>query len=436
MSTVPGVVDRPPEAVALLAQRARVGLWLSLTSITLFALVDPFVNRPVLGPLYAIKAFQIGVTIAVFRILRHPTTWRMSVAAAMTAVIVFSVTTAWSGIVTHDAGTTPVLLVVLSMGTSTLLPWGMAPQVVTQIVVFGSTMWNLWAVPDPPVDSSLPIALVIASCVSVYAAHAADRYQRERQRADSAEEELRARQRQAGLAHAARLSTLGGMAAGLAHEINQPLSAIVSYASGSVRRIRGGVIDPPALLGVVDAIADEALRAGEILRRIREFVRHAEGTRRRTDLNTLVRDAIHFAEVEAREQGITLRLALGHAPLDVEVDPIQLEQVILNLVRNGFEAMSDGDGEPRELSIETIARDGSSAELVVRDTGRGLAQGSAARLFEPFFTTKQDGMGLGLPISRSIVEVHGGQLWVTPNTPRGAAFHVLLPAPQGNRDAA
>src|SRR5262245_2616651 len=436
MSTVPGVDDRPPEAAALLAQRTRVGLWLSLTSITLFALVDPFVNRSVLGPLYAIKAFQIGVTIAVFRILRRPTTWRASVAAAMTAVIVFSVTTAWSGIITRDVGTTPVLLVVLSMGTSTLLPWGMGPQIVTQIVVFGSTMWNLWAVQGQPADSSLPIALVVACGVSVSAAYAADGYQRERQRADSAEEELRARQHQAGLAHAARLSTLGGMAAGLAHEINQPLSAIVSYASGSARRIRGGDIDPAALLGVVDAIADEALRAGEILHRIREFVRNAEGTRRRTDLNTLVRDALHFAEVEAREQGITLRLALGHAPLDVEVDAIQLEQVILDLVRNGFEAMGDGDGAPRELSIETIARDGGSVELVVRDTGRGLAQGSAARLFEPFFTTKQDGMGLGLPISRSIVEVHGGQLWVTPNTPRGAAFHVLLPASQGNRDAA
>jgi signal transduction histidine kinase len=436
MSTVSGAVDRPPEAVALLAQRARVGLWLSLTSIMLFALVDPFVNRPVLAPLYAIKAFQIAVTIAVFRVLHRAVTWRASVAAAMTAVAVFSVTTAWSGIITHDAGTTPVLLVVLSMGTSTLLPWGIGPQIVTQMVVFGSTMWNLWAVHGPAVDSSLLIAMLIASCVSVYAAYAADRYQRERQRADSAEEELHARQHQAGIAHAARLSTLGGMAAGLAHEINQPLSAIVSYASGSVRRIRGGDIDPAALLGVVDAIADEALRAGEILNRIRESVRNAEATRRRTDLNALVRDAIHFAEVEAREQGITLRLALGHAPLDVEVDAIQLEQVILNLVRNGFEAMSDGDGAPRELSIETIARDGGSVELVVRDTGRGLAQGSAARLFEPFFTTKQDGMGLGLPISRSIVEVHGGQLWVTPNTPRGAAFHVLLPAPQGNRDAA
>jgi C4-dicarboxylate-specific signal transduction histidine kinase len=436
MPTVSGELHRPPESVALLAQRTRVGLWLSLTSITLFALVDPFVNRHVLGLLYAIKAVQVAVAIALFRALRRTTTRRTVVAAALVAVTVFSVTTAMSGIITEDAGTTPVLLVVLSMGTSTLLPWGMGPQLAVQVVVVGSILWNLWAVHGPPVDTSLPIALAVASCVSVYAAYAAERYQRERQRADTAEEELRARQHQAGIAHAARLSTLGGMAAGLAHEINQPLSAIVSYASGSARRIRGGDIDPAALLEVVDAIADEALRAGEILRRIREFVRNAEAVRRRTDLNALVREAIHFAEVEAREQGITLRLALGHAPLDVEVDAIQLEQVILNLVRNGFEAMGDGDGAPCELSIETVARAGGAVELIVRDTGRGLAQGSAARLFEPFFTTKQDGLGLGLPISRSIVEVHGGQLWVTPNTPRGAAFHVLLPAPRGNRHAA
>jgi signal transduction histidine kinase len=436
MPTVSGVLHRPPESVALLAQRTRVGLWLSLTSISLFALVDPFVNRHVLGPLYGIKALQVAVAIALFWILRRATTWGTVVAAALVAVTVFSVTTAMSGIITNDAGTTPVLLAVMSMATSTLLPWGMGPQVAVQVVAVGSILWNLFAVQGPPVDASLPLALAVASCVSVYAAYAAARSQRERQRAEAAEEELRARQHQAGLAHAARLSTLGGMAAGLAHEINQPLSAIVSYASGSARRIRAGEVDSAALLEIVDSIADEALRAGEILRRIREFVRNTEATRTRTDLNALVREALHFAEVEARDLGITLRLSLGLEPLDVEVDAIQLEQVILNLVRNGFEAMGERNGVPRELTIETAARDGGDVELVVRDTGSGVAQGSATRLFDPFFTTKQDGLGLGLPISRSIVEVHGGQLWVAPITPRGAAFHVLLPAARGNRHAA
>ncbi len=424
------------ESVAQLVQRARVGLWLSLTSITLFAIVDPFLNAPVLAPLYAIKALQVAVAIAVFHVLGRAVTRRQVIVAALLAVSVFSVTTAASGILTNDAYTTPVLLAVVSMGTATLLPWGVRPQLVVQAVVIGSILWNLWAVRGASIEASLPIALATASCVAVYAAHAAARYQRERRRAEAAEEELRARQHQAGLTHAARLSTLGGMAAGLAHEINQPLSAIVSHASGSARRIRAGDVQPTALLEVVDSIADEALRAGEILRRIRDFVRNAEATRVRADLNTLVREALHFAEVEARDLGVTLRLALAPQPLSVEVDAIQLEQVILNLVRNGFEALADRDGIPREISIETAARDSGRVELIVRDTGPGVGQGVAGHLFEPFFTTKPDGLGLGLPISRSIVEAHAGQLWASPNAPRGAAFHVLLPGAQGKRDAA
>jgi signal transduction histidine kinase len=432
---VPGVPVPPPESVTLLAQRTRVGLWLSLTSITLFALTDPFLNAHLLAPLYAIKAFQVAVAIILFAVVDRATRRGTVALAALIAVAVFSVTTALSGNVTGDAGTTPVLLVVLSMGTATLLPWGVWPQLATQVVVAGSILWNLWTVHGTDVESSLPLALVVASCVSVYAAHAAARYERERRRAEQAEEELRARQHQAGLAHAARLSTLGGMAAGLAHEINQPLSAIVSYASGSARRIRAGDVDPAALLEVVDAIADEALRAGEILRRIREFVRNTEATRVRADLNALVRDALHFAEVEARELGITFRLALAPQALDVDVDALALEQVILNLVRNGFEAMADGGAGPRELSLETAAA-GDAVELIVRDTGGGVIQGTASRLFEPFFTTKPDGLGLGLPISRSIVEAHGGQLWAATDGGRGATFHVLLPGVRGKRDAA
>jgi signal transduction histidine kinase len=436
MTTVSGARPSPQsEAFALLVQRTRVGLWLSLTSITLFALVDPFVNRAVLGPLYAIKAVQIGVTAGVFRLLDRATSWGRVVAAALVAASVFAATTALSGIVTADTTTTPVLLAVLSMGTATLLPWGVGPQLLVQAVVVASVLWNLWAVDHGRIDPSLALALAIASCVSVYAAHAAARYQRERERAEAVEEELRVRQHQAGLAHAARLSTLGGMAAGLAHEINQPLSAIVSYASGSARRIRAGEIEPAALLSVVDSIASEALRAAETLRRIREFVRSSEATRTRADLNALVREALYFAEAEARELGVTLRLALTMAPLDVEVDPIQLEQVFLNLVRNGFESMADGQPAPREVTIETAASDGA-VEVVVRDTGIGVPPESAHRLFEPFFTTKREGLGLGLPISRSIVEAHGGELWASPSAPRGTAFHVRLPGVRGNRHAA
>jgi C4-dicarboxylate-specific signal transduction histidine kinase len=425
----------PYESGAWLAQRTRVGLWLCLTSITLFALADPFVNAHVLGKLYAVKAFQVAAAIATFRVLRGPVTRRTAILATMIAVTVFAVTTAISGVITNDSGTTPVLLIVLGMGTATLLPWGVGPQLMVQAIIAASIMANIWIVRGAAEPTSLPLAIIMGSCASVYAAHASSRYQRELRRAEAAEEELRARQHQAGLAHAARLSTLGGMAAGLAHEINQPLSAIVSYANGSARRIRAGDVAPADLLEIVDAIADEALRGGEILRRIREFVRNAEASRASADLNLLVREALHFAEVEARDLGIALRLQLAPHRLDVEVDAIQLEQVILNLVRNGFEAMSDG-GAPRELSIETGALDGAAVELVVRDTGSGVSQAAAGRLFEPFFTTKRDGLGLGLHISRSIVEAHGGRVWASPNPPRGAAFHVVLPVGRGDRHAA
>jgi signal transduction histidine kinase len=322
MSTVDTAGHPSSESVALLAQRARVGLWLSLTSISLFALVDPFVHRDLLGTLYAFKAFMVAVTFGLFQVLRHPGTRLQVVTAVLLAVAVFSVGTAASGIVTGDAATTPVLLVVLSMGTATLLPWGVYPQLAVQAIVIVSVMWNQWAIQGSSERSTLPLALIVGSFASVYAAHAAERYQRERERVEAAERELRARQHQAGIAHAARLSTLGGMAAGLAHEINQPLSAIVAYASGSARRIRDGDIGDAGLLEVVDSIADEALRAGEILRRIRDFVRHGEVSRSRADLNALVREAVHFAEVEARELGIALRLALAPEPLAVEVDGI------------------------------------------------------------------------------------------------------------------
>jgi signal transduction histidine kinase len=418
-----------PEQGASLAQRTRVGLWLCLASIALFALSDPFVNPHVLGKLYAVKAFQVAVAIATFRILRGPVTRRVAIVATVIAVAVFSVTTAISGIITDDGSTTPVLLIVLGMGTATLLPWGMGPQLAVQVIIAASIMMNIRAVQVGTEPSSL-LAIVVGSCASVYAAHASARYQRELRRAEAAEEELRARQHQAELAQAARLSTLGGMAAGLAHEIDQPLSAIVSYANASARHIRSGDISQAALLEVMDAIADEALSGGEILRRIREFVRNGEASRARADLNRLVREALHFAEVEARDLGIALRLELAPQPLDVEVDAIQLEQVILNLVRNGFEAMADG-GAPRELSIKTGTRDAATVELIVRDTGTGVSQAAADRLFEPFFTTKRDGLGLDLHISRSIVEAHGGQLWASSNPPRGAAFHVVLPAGQG-----
>ena len=388
----------PYESGASLAQRTRVGLWLCLTSITLFALVDPFVNAHVLGKLYAVKAFQVAVAIATFRVLRatgrqtdrHPRH--------------------------HDRGDrvrgddrdlrhhhqrqrhharAPDRA---GHGHGDPATVGRGPAAGGPGDHRGSIMANIWIVRGADEPTSLPLAIImVVAARPCMPRMPARRYQRELRRAEAAEEELRARQHQAGLAHAARLSTLGGMAAGLAHEINQPLSAIVSYANGSARRIRAGDVAPAALLEIVDAIADEALRGGEILRRIREFVRNAEASRASVDLNLLVREALHFAEVEARDLGIALRLELAPQRLDVEVDAIQLEQVILNLVRNAFEAMSDGAGGGRASSASRPARrrrQPSSWSSGI--PAAACPQAAAGRLFEPFFTTKRDGLGLGL----------------------------------------
>src|SRR4029453_1022333 len=172
--------------------------------------------------------------------------------------------------------------------------------------------------------------------------------------------------------------------------------------------------------------------------RIRDFIRRREVSRERVDLGELVREALRFAEVEARHLGVGLRVELDPEPLAVEVDPVQIEQVILNLVRNGFEATASRLGqesEIREVVIRT-ARAGRGAEISVSDTGPGMSPEVAARLFEPFFTTKRDGLGLGLSISRSIGEAHDGPLWASANVPRGATFHVELPPPRGARGVA
>jgi C4-dicarboxylate-specific signal transduction histidine kinase len=216
------------------------------------------------------------------------------------------------------------------------------------------------------------------------------------------------------------------MAAGLAHELNQPLAAVVSYARGCARRLEAGDLPKAALLEVLEEISAQALRAGEVLRRIRDFLRGVS-RREEVDLNDLVRRALRFAEGEARRTDVRLELELASEALRIEVDPIQIEQVILNLVQNGFEVMASNDGRERVLSIATRRLAPDTVEVAVRDTGTGMSPEVASRLFDPFFSTKPDGLGLGLTISRTIVEAHGGRLWASPNgNGRGSALHFTL----------
>jgi len=240
-----------------------------------------------------------------------------------------------------------------------------------------------------------------------------------------AEDEARVLQER--LTHFSRLSTMGEMAAGLAHEINQPLSAIATYAQACQRLIRQPDHEIEDVLAALEQINAQALRAGEVIRRLRNFVKNREVKREPVNCARLLEDLSTLAETDARLHNIRLRIDC-HEPLPtVYADPIQLQQVVLNLVRNAIDAMSDAPEDQREVVLTTREAADGEVEITVADRGTGLAPEATEHLFNPFFTTKASGTGLGLAISRSIVRAHGGRLWHTPNDGRGVRFHFTLP---------
>ncbi len=239
-----------------------------------------------------------------------------------------------------------------------------------------------------------------------------------------AEEQVR--RHQAELAHVSRLQTMGEMASGLAHELNQPLSAIMNYARGCIRRLDSGDVSREDLVSVLSLAAEEASRAAEILKRLRQFVRKGEQRTVKADINQLTHDALALASADLRQHKIELQVDPAPSLPQISVDPIRIEQVILNLVRNAIEAMEAVPPEERRLVIRTQALDDKSVEVDVSDRGTGMTAKAMDQVFAPFFTTKPEGMGIGLSISRSIVEAHGGRLWVTPNEGRGVTFRFTL----------
>jgi two-component system sensor kinase FixL len=239
--------------------------------------------------------------------------------------------------------------------------------------------------------------------------------------------QLRMQELQAELVHMSRFTALGEMASALAHELNQPLSAIASYLKGSRRLLAGG--EESALPTVADAVEramEQALRAGEIIRRLRDFVSRGESMRELEDLPKLIEEASALALVGVKEMGIRVTFALDPDARSVFVDKIQIQQVLLNLIRNAVEAMQDS--VERDLVLATRPVGGDMIELSVADTGPGIAPQIAAQLFQPFITTKARGMGVGLSISRTIVEAHGGRLWADANSGGGTIFHLTLKA--------
>ena len=234
------------------------------------------------------------------------------------------------------------------------------------------------------------------------------------------------RQQEERLQRTARLVTMGEMASTLAHELNQPLAAISNYAMGCVKRLETGDYRQSDLLGAMQKASFQAERAGKIIRRIRDFVRKSEPRRAAVSIEEVVEDALGFAEIDARKGAVRIRKDIAPDLPAVYADRIMIEQVVLNLVKNGIDAMVDVPGAQRQLTLSAHPINGM-VEVAVADRGHGIREEDAERLFTPFFTTKAEGMGMGLNICRSIIEFHDGRLWTEANPDGGTVFRFTLP---------
>jgi len=242
--------------------------------------------------------------------------------------------------------------------------------------------------------------------------------------------QARLQELQSELVHISRLTAMGEMASALAHELNQPLAAISNYMKGS-RRLLADSADPNAskIESAMDRAAEQALRAGQIIRRLRDFVSRGESEKRMESLSKLIEEAGALGLSGARDQNIQLRFNLNPEFDLVLVDRVQIQQVLVNLFRNALEAMAQSP--QRELVVSNAEVADDMVEVSVSDTGSGFQDDVKANLFQTFFTTKETGMGVGLSISRSIIEAHGGRMWAESNASGGATFRFTLPATSG-----
>jgi C4-dicarboxylate-specific signal transduction histidine kinase len=272
------------------------------------------------------------------------------------------------------------------------------------------------------------VAERVARAVERRGAEEDARFEAEEEARQQAEEE--AREQSERLAHAGRMSLMGEMATGIAHEVNQPLTAISTYAQACRRMVEAGMMDDQELLEVVERISREALRAGSIIHRLRNLVRKRASERELCDINDVIRDLVSLAEIDARLHDVELRLDLGEGLPRVRVDAVQIQQVVLNLIRNALEASQAATGDGQNIDLGSSLT-GPEIEIRVVDHGAGLTPGIGNEVFEPFYTTKRAGMGMGLSISRSIIDAHDGRLWFTRNQDGGTTFHVSIPVATG-----
>jgi PAS domain S-box-containing protein len=240
-----------------------------------------------------------------------------------------------------------------------------------------------------------------------------------------AQEDLR--NTQAELAHVNRVMTMGELTASIAHEVSQPLAAAIASGDSCTAWLAS---EPPNLEKArvaASRMIQAATQANAIVQRVRALFKKTPSITISVDMNELIEETMSFVHGEAQRKNVSFRAELDDALPRVSGDRVQLEQVILNLMMNGIESMAGLDSEPKRVLIRSALPNPGEILVSVADTGPGIDSQHAGRLFAPFFTTKPQGIGMGLPISRSIIEAHGGRLWAEKNEPRGAVFHFILP---------
>ena len=238
--------------------------------------------------------------------------------------------------------------------------------------------------------------------------------------------ETESREAQERLAHVGRVTTLGEMASAIAHEINQPLTAIAAYAQASMRMLGKSAMDVDATLETFDAISQQALRAGDVVKRIRSFIAHRESARTSSNINEILDTVIKFAAMDAKDNGVKIGTEFARGIPTILVDPIQIQQVCVNLIRNAIDAMANLPEVDRRLSI-TTSYSGDRVEIRFADNGPGIDHAIRDKLFQPFHTTKSDGMGMGLSISSTIVTAHEGTMRFVDGDTGGTVFIVSIP---------
>jgi len=277
--------------------------------------------------------------------------------------------------------------------------------------------------------------LVVESMFRIIAARAGAEIERLQVEQALLDSESRARQHLSQLAHVSRLNAMSELTSSLAHEINQPLTAIVNYCRGSLTLIDRERISQPALRKGIQAALESAEHASSVVGKLRQYVRRGEIHHRMILAHRLIDECRILLDTEARHHQINLVIDIGKLLPMVRVDAILIQQVILNLVRNGIDAINDSDSPLRELKVRMTSGPAKNLLIEVSDSGSGVAEDIRQKLFEPFSSTRKDGMGIGLALCTSIIESHGGRLWLESTDSSGSVFCLTLPGPDGTEES-